>query len=510
MSLGGGKTQNVTTTTQVPEYITNQHQQNIGLANDIAATPYPTYSNARLAGLSGDQTNAFDLLRGAVGQWNGALGNAMDTAGRVASSPVASVAAPAGAAGSVGGVAAPRQTRTVTLGGRWEDLSQADRERIARGFGYDGDFGTGGYARYMQARPELQAQADRMAADGQWSFQEAAPTPAMEAASIGSAAGIDRAGVRDVTADRFTDADLSAYLNPYTGAVIDTTMAELGRQNDRVQAATRARAAAAGAFGGSRSALMETENNRNFLDTASRAAAQLNQQNFSQAQAAIAADQNRALQAAGMNQTMDYNVAGQNAAAENARRTQNAQLAQAANAANLGAAQSMAQFDATQAMQAALANQQMGQQASQFSATQAMQAALANQQAGLQSGALNLDAAKVMAALGQQKQQLGLADASALMGIGGVQQQQDQAGLDLAYQDFLRQQQYPIDMLNLRQGVLGGVQAGSSTTTPYFSNTGTNTLKGALGGAQLANSLGLSSGWGAGLSGLGALAGLLQ
>ena len=77
-----------------------------------------------------------------------------------------------------------------------------------------------------------------------------------------------------------------------------------------------------------------------------------------------------------------------------------------------------------------------------------------------------------------------------LSGVGSQLQQQQQAGLDTAYQDYLRQQAYPMEQVNWMSNILqGNAMAPGSTQTVY--------------GPQ-------ASGWqqalGAGIGGLGAAA----
>jgi hypothetical protein len=55
------------------------------------------------------------------------------------------------------------------------------------------------------------------------------------------------------------------YMNPYLQAVLDPQMAELRRQNDITNMQTNAKLTGAGAFGGSRQAIMNAENNRNLM-----------------------------------------------------------------------------------------------------------------------------------------------------------------------------------------------------------------------------------------------------
>ncbi len=57
------------------------------------------------------------------------------------------------------------------------------------------------------------------------------------------------------------------YMNPYLSAVLDPQMAELKRQADITRIGDAGRMSKAGAFGGSRQAIMESEGNRNLLNT---------------------------------------------------------------------------------------------------------------------------------------------------------------------------------------------------------------------------------------------------
>lgn len=59
-----------------------------------------------------------------------------------------------------------------------------------------------------------------------------------------------------------------------------------------------------------------------------------------------------------------------------------------------------------------------------------------------------LAAAEQMGALGSSAQALGLTGAKAVTDVGGLQQGLDQKNLDVAYQDFLRQQGYPQEQIN--------------------------------------------------------------
>lgn len=76
-----------------------------------------------------------------------------------------------------------------------------------------------------------------------------------------------------------------------------------------------------------------------------------------------------------------------------------------------------------------------------------------------------LGAAGQYGSLAEENQTLGLRDAAALSAAGGQQQQQNQTGLDIGYNDFLQQREYPKTQTNYLQGILGGFQAPTSTST---------------------------------------------
>ena len=87
--------------------------------------------------------------------------------------------------------------------------------------------------------------------------------------------------------------------------VIDATMGELGRQEELQNLAIQDRAQRAGAFGGDRMAVQEAENNRNFDQTRAQTLANLNFQNFGNAQQQATNDINRNFQAQQANQGMN-------------------------------------------------------------------------------------------------------------------------------------------------------------------------------------------------------------
>lgn len=88
----------------------------------------------------------------------------------------------------------------------------------------------------------------------------------------------------------------------------------------------------------------------------------------------------------------------------------------------------------------------------------------------LQAGQLGLNAASTLGQLGQTRNDLGLQNAEALSSVGAKEQQQKQAGLDIGYQNFQDQQNWPTKQLQLYSQLLNGQQitpsTSTSTTTP--------------------------------------------
>lgn len=89
--------------------------------------------------------------------------------------------------------------------------------------------------------------------------------------------------------------------------------------------------------------------------------------------------------------------------------------------------------------------------------------------------------AQTMAQL-QQQQGAALSAATGLTQLGTAQQATEQAALEAAYNEFLRQQQYPLMQLGALQGAAGVIPGGYGTTTQTTSGGGgfSSTL-GALG-----------------------------
>ena len=78
--------------------------------------------------------------------------------------------------------------------------------------------------------------------------------------------------------------DLTQYTNPYETQVVNQSLQDLERARQMQANQLGAQATGAGAFGGSRQAIMESELGRNFLDQSARTASGLRQAGFQNAQ----------------------------------------------------------------------------------------------------------------------------------------------------------------------------------------------------------------------------------
>lgn len=200
----------------------------------------------------------------------------------------------------------------------------------------------------------------------------------------------------------------------------------------------------------------------------------------------------------------------------------NLDAASQANVQNLAAQLQTQGLNADQALRAALANQQTGLQVGQqnlqsllqtqqLGAQTGLEALRANQQYGLeaqrlaeqsrqfgaQQGLAGLAQAGQMAQtlgnLGQYQQQADISRIGLQQQTAAQEQALQQQRLDMAYQDFLRQRDYPLEMLQQYSSLLRGVPVTpTSTQTTYAPQPGVaqQLLGAGVGALGLAKTLG--------------------
>ena len=218
-------------------------------------------------------------------------------------------------------------------------------------------------------------------------------------------------GPQQVGTQQFTGDQVGQYMNPYLKQSLDPQLQEIQRQYGITGANQQSAATQAGAFGGSREAIMAAENERNkntamnntisqgYNNAFQNAQQQFNAQQAANLQAQQANQQaglttgqanlNAALgiQSLGAGQNMQAQLANQQAGLTAAQANQQAGLT--TGQANLNAALGIQSLGAGQNMQAQLANQQAGLTAGQFNATNAYNTAAQNAQLAQQANLAN-------------------------------------------------------------------------------------------------------------------------
>ena len=405
---------------ELPAWQKQMYEEAYSLGKGVSQQPFIPYTGAQVAGFNPDQLRQFEATRGMVGasqQYDPRAGlQALATAPTPTISPVT------GRTAQIGQVAAPQAATIQTM-------------------------------------------------------------PTFGGATIQQLQGPTAAQIGSVQAPQFRgllDADISAYQSPYQQQVIDFALQDIQRQSDLARGQAQSRAIGAGAFGGSRSALIESEATRPFAEQMARTAAGLRESGFQQAQQAAQADLARQQQ---------LGVFGAEQAQQ--RALQQAQLEQQAGLTGFGAERERALRQADLAQQAGLAGQdiaaqraiqqaQLQQQAGLLGAEQAQARALEQARLAQQTGMAELDIAGRTAMmqpeleLRARQQQAGLLGGQLedqyrslglLGGVGQQQQQLQQRAMDQAYNEFLRASGYGQEQLStLLQGLSGMPKLVSSRT----------------------------------------------
>jgi len=365
-------------------------------------------------------------------------------------------------------------------------------------------------------------------ANTQFTYDKVAPSTqaggTMTAAQMTAPSNVTGFGgnTKAASTQSFADAGTAAkYMSPYTKAVTDIQTREAQRAADIATTQRGAQAASAGAFGGSRQAIMDAEAARNLAIQKGDITARGQQDAYQQAMAQFNAEQGYGLTAQQANLQAGLQSALANQQTGLATGTQNLNAQQQANVQNLAAKLQTQGLNAQQAMQAALANQTMGmtaqqaaeqskqygygqemasaqqkaqyelaaqqasEQSKQFGYGQQMTAeslnaqyGLAGQQAaeqskqfganlGLQGLQTQLSAAGTLGQLGQTQfgQEKDIINAQAA--AGGQRQAAEQALMDQKYGDFQRQQQYPYQQLSYMSDLLRGAPMGNLSQSIY-------------------------------------------
>lgn len=384
-------------TSQLPEWYNEYTRNMLGRAQAVADLPYTPYGGPRIAGFTPTEQAGFGATKEAAGAYKPFLGEAGAALGR---------------AGGASG-----------LGAGMPFLSQAA-----------GMSGVGAFQPFVsQAMPSITAAGQRSAT--------AAAQPLFERALAESPTGV--AQPYAAAAMRTFPQAAAEYMSPYTEGVVNR-IGELGLRQLREkflpeigEEFTRA-----GQFGGSRMGEFGARALRDVQEAVLGEQAKALQTGYGQAADIFTSDVGRAAQLAG---TM-----GQLGGAQ-----QRALLEAGAGLGELSAA------DINRLLESGVRVADIGQAAGRLTTEDAQRLANIGQIAGSLGGAdvtRLMDLAGRYGELGSVAQQLGLTGGKAITGVGEAERGMQQANLDLAYQDFLRQQGYPAEQAKFLSGMLSGVK----------------------------------------------------
>jgi hypothetical protein len=445
---GGGQSapssQNVTQTS-IPEYARPYVEKSLGQAaalTDIQSNPYQAYG--------GQRTSAFSPMQA---QAMGSVAN-MQTSGQL--TDASNIAYTAGQQG---------------LGAQQNAMGL---QNTALGYGQAGA-GYGAAASQYGAQGALQAQQAAQRAQRQAAMYGAQGAQYGGQGMEYGARGAD-IGQRGVSAAEqgfgagsqyenmaTSPGSVGQYMSPYMQNAVDVQKNEAIRDYQKTMPALGAQAVKSGAFGGSRQAIVDAEAQRNLNTQLGNIQAQGSQQAYDKAMQSMQFGSNLGLQ--GLQAGYQGLQTGMQGTA------QGIQGAQAGmQGAGLGLQGVGQQIAAGQlGLQGANTGIQ-GQQAAMQGTGQGLagvQAAIGAGQYGLQgTGAAN-QAAGTLGQLGQTQfgQETAITDAQ--MKAGQMQQQQDQRGLDIQYQNYMDSLNYPYKQLGFMSDMYRGLPLTQGAQSMY-------------------------------------------
>jgi hypothetical protein len=311
--------------------------------------------------------------------------------------------------------------------------------------------------------------------------------PGMQAAQTGFAPGLNYFQMQ--APEQFGGSQAAQYMSPFVEQALEPQLRSAVSDARRAQINQDLGAARQGTYGGSRQLLASMEREKNLgqqmgdirargLQSAFESA----QQQFERDRAAGMTAQQANLQAALGVQQLGTQTGLQTALA-------NLDADSQARVQNLAAQLQTQGLNADQALRAALANQQMGMEAQRMGEQ--------SRQFGAQQGLAGLELAgglgQTLGNLGQYQQQANLQRLQAQAAAAGEQRGLEQQYLDQAYADFLRQRDFPMEMLGQYSNLLRGLPMQlSSTQTTYAppASMASQVLGTGLGALGLSRTLG--------------------
>ncbi len=400
-------TSTTTTVGGIPEWMEDYAKKTMASGQSLAETPYSSYSGSQLAGFTAPQTQSANLVQSNVGSGQSAL------------------AASTGLAGEQ----AKYARQGITQAGAGTPL-----------------FGQG--VSMTGAGAGLTNEAAAAARGAPSTFNAMMPGLASQYAD---------------TAKAYDPTSVSGFMNPYQDAVTKQGLDEMRRQGTMGLNQINANAVGAGAFGGARHGIAESEHRRNMLDQQSKFINQSNMQNYGQAQnASLQNFQNQMARKAGAAQGLQG-------------------LGQTASGLQSNVATQLGQLGG----QYGTMGQQLGALGSRYGQMGATQAGIGTQLG--QVGQTQADLARMSRGFTGD-------DINSLQNVGNLQQVQAQRGLDLDQAEWSRKQKYPYEQLNFMSGLIKGNPYRTQTmaTTETQDPSRANQL---LGGLATLAGAGKEFGW---------------
>jgi hypothetical protein len=492
---GGGSapapTTQTVTQTSIPEYARPYVERMLGKSEaltDIDQNPYQEYGGERIAGFNQNQQNAFaNVFNQAPASQLGAASNLAGQAGLDAINMQ-------GQAGQLGQEALGYGQVGSMYGGLGAQQAIQRAQQTARQAGLYGGMGAGFGAQAAGMAPTAQAFGQQAADIGMGGLGYGAMGAGY--GGRGAMAAEQGFGAGEAFARQATDPrSIQAYMSPYMQNAVDYQKSQAIRDFDIGQQAQKARAVGSGAYGGSRQAIVEAEAQRSLGNQLAGIQATGTQKAFEDAQRQQQFGANLGVQ--GLQAGYGGLGLGMQGAQTGLQGLGTALQGQQARMQGLGQA---GQFlgQGIQGAQAGLqgvgAQQAAGQLGLQGTAQgmqgagyglQGVQAATGAGQLGLQGLGQATSAASTLGQLGQTE----FGQEQAILGeqqkVGAIQQAQAQQGLDLAYQDFLKQRNYPYQQLAFQSDMLRGLPLSQSAQSMYSAPPSMGSQLGGLGMSAL-------------------------
>jgi hypothetical protein len=443
MGKGGGSpppSSSTVTQTNLPEYVEPYFKRLLERTESESKRGYTPYGGDRLAGTSADIKAVEDATRRMAQQGTPYIGEAMDTTR-------AGIQAAYGAAGyRPGQFTMPGQGITQFTGPA----------------GVTQFTGPSGPAQLSGIRSGVQ--------------QFTGPSGVSQFSQVGPSGQFDAAAAQQ-------------YMDPYMQQVVDVQKRKATQDAAKAGAGRAAQAVGAGAFGGSREGIVQAEAAKSLQEQLGDIQAIGSQQAFKQAQEQFERDRAARMgqeqqrfqieqsQEQAVRRFEDMGFSREQAQEQAFRQMEQQRMAQEQAQADLVSRFEEAGFTREQAQESAqrqMEQQRFETEKAKESAIQARynqllqaqqaqeQARLAGAQFGLEGLKTGMAGAEQLAELGAKGQGLTIEQLRNLEQVGKAEQARRQQALDMAYQDYMRQRDYPREQLQFYSSILRGVPVSPS------------------------------------------------